>query len=51
MIHGTLLDDMNQKNDKMQRIDRSSAPVNVPQQSYGTRANFKNTFKNRCYRK
>jgi hypothetical protein len=28
---------MNQRSDKMQRIDRSRAPVNVPQQSYGTR--------------
>jgi hypothetical protein len=37
MILGTLLHDMNQRNDKMQRIDRSRAPVNVPQQSYGTR--------------
>ena len=26
MIHGTLLHDMNQRNDKMQRIDRSGAP-------------------------
>ena len=37
MIHGTLLHGMNHRNDKMQRIDRSRAPVNVPQQSYGTR--------------
>jgi hypothetical protein len=28
---------MNQRNVKMQRIDRSRAPVNVPKQSYGTR--------------
>ncbi len=39
MIHGTLLHDMNQRNVKMQRLDRSRAPVNVPQQSYGTRVN------------
>jgi hypothetical protein len=37
MIHGNLLDDMNQRNGKMQRIDRSRAPVNYSQQSYGTR--------------
>jgi hypothetical protein len=37
MIYGTLLHDMNQRNVKMQRIDRSRALVNVPQQSYGTR--------------
>ena len=41
MIHGTLLHDMNQSNDKMQKIDRSRVPVNVPQRSYGTKINKK----------
>ena len=51
MIHGTLLDDMNQSNDKIQRIDRSRAPVNVPQQSYGTRVNspYTTAFERRTY--
>lgn len=46
MIHGTLLDDMNQSNDKIQSIDRSRAPLNVPQQSYGTRAKISRQLQN-----